>query len=261
MMLHEQGMVVEVPDTLPWLWDQSTKSILGYDGSLDVVVDIGANTGCVSLAAAAKGAQLVLAFEPEAWAYERLVKNVIRNRLTGIILPINAAVVSGIDGHAIVPIRTLHCSADGKVFGNGGQCGLRYDADIPISNFARGMTLRHAGRLAEWLSCRNHINYLKIDIEGYEFDLLRPDGPGQAFLGSSVEFLDLEIHHLGHWPGLSDGADLFEAYGAKDCDDLPPKLIECLRGTGFMTQDPETVRHADGEQDWIQCRNRNFDDE
>lgn len=127
-----------------------------------VFVDIGANVGIYSLhvCALTQGRARVLAFEPHPRSFAKLEFNTMINGFTNIGC-VNAA-VGPEDGEAVL-------FADGG--GNSGGASLRQDAVKPVL-----ATRIAVVPLAKALEARgiDHIDLLKIDVEGFEDEALLP---------------------------------------------------------------------------------------
>lgn len=112
-----------------------------------LVLDVGANIGCVSQALIAAGKQVV-AFEPQPAIYELLVKNCPKATC------INAALGSKI-GKARMPL------VDYSKRGNFGGLGIPQGGDLSVDL----LTL-------DSFNYQN-VSLIKIDVEGYEEEVLR----------------------------------------------------------------------------------------
>jgi FkbM family methyltransferase len=119
-----------------------------------VAVDVGANIGVFSLMAALRVGPTgrVVAFEPHPRAFQRLVRNIEQNHLGETIVPIPAA-VSDLPG--VISFNpdsvTVHNSVD--VAGSTKVPAVTLDDDLHISGV-------------------DHIDLLKIDVEGHEVSVL-----------------------------------------------------------------------------------------
>lgn len=146
------------------------------------VVDIGANIGAFAVLAAKNGAKRVVAFEPEAGNYERLVHHANLNHVADQVAGQMAAVSSRSDG-------------SGVMVGEGG--GARWEFRDGIDGIPC-VTLTDV--LAQW----GPLEFVKIDVEGSEYAILDAI-PVQRLVevrGMAIEFHGPSMPHLAH---LDDG--------------------------------------------------------
>ena len=176
----------------------------------DVVVDIGANIGMFALWAAPQVQRgRIICVEPNPAAFACLRLNAEQNQLNHVTL-VNAAV--GRDGD---PIQLCY---------HPGWEAMAYSAELRPPWF---YTNSRSGRLVRWLTCRlsgepnpveqlvvaarisidriidehqlNAINYLKLDCEGGEFEILRnlSDRAWQQIERIAVEYHEFgpDLHH------------------------------------------------------------------
>lgn len=150
----------------------------------DVVFDVGANMGSFAIYAAKKGAR-VYAFEPIEENYNRLIDNIKHNKLEDRI----NAFQYGIFAHS--GTQTLHISDNNKgghsMLDNGGQ------TDVTIS------IKRLADVFAE--NKITHVDLLKIDIEGAEYEIFEHLTPEEAriikkIVGEYHMFPDYSKHNF-----------------------------------------------------------------
>ena len=175
-MYKTEGLQIICTEDERYIIDEAVKQYHLYKGHLDVVVYIGAHVGTVSLLAAKYGAKHVLAFEPVFENFISLVENIRLNNFYKSITPIKMA-VSGKTGFV-----NLY---SGKHL-NSGQNSLVYKkANFEIIEAVPALTLHTI------LSFFNKVSYLKIDVEGAEFDILLNTRKEDMH---KVEYLDLEIH-------------------------------------------------------------------
>lgn len=150
-----------------------------------IVVDVGANVGAFSVLAAKLGAVKVLAFEPHPASMARLVANVERNGVGGIVWPEQAAILDDA----------------GKVLieGDGGGAHVgRGDVALPADHDPAMYV--EARSLDEVLQGVDEVALLKIDTEGSEYRIV--DGCAPSTL-AKVRRLVMEFHgpgmpHLTH---------------------------------------------------------------
>ena len=178
-------------------------NLLPKDYNLGLVIDLGAHAGAFSLNAILYGAKKVVAIEPHPANYTRLISNITRNNLWGRIIPLPLAV----GGRANKPFDILHLSSIGV---NSGQHSLKFIGageavvDVPV------VPLR-------WLIKNLDIDYLKIDIEGGEWQIF--EDLDKSLL-AGVRFIDIEVHSL-------DNKDFFGTAKHPIEDKLFPWLEEC----------------------------------
>lgn len=160
-----------------------------------VVVDIGANVGIFSLFAARK-ARMVYALEPASCNFARLTQNVSRARN---IVPLNMA-CSGKDGRAALDLRINPVSF--SLVSDGPSTNCETVTVIALN------TLFERYKIAE-------CDFLKLDCEGSEFDILLNSDPS---LMKRVQQIAMEYHdHLS------------EKFSHKD-------IVEKLEGLGYRTR-------------------------
>jgi FkbM family methyltransferase len=136
-------------------WESDTyESILPHLSLNKTFLDIGAWQGPISLIAQ-KYSKQCICFEPDPLAYEFLVKNIELNNFKNIIA-INAA-VSNED--------VLHIG--NNELGGGGSSYLRPQNSIKCN------TISFPDILKQFNLNENNISVMKIDIEGYECELLQ----------------------------------------------------------------------------------------
>ncbi len=128
-----------------------TEKIL--DIAYGTCLDIGANIGCISQALLAAGHKVV-AFEPQPQLFSLLGKNSL-NRGEVVLVP---AAVGAAEGHVAMP--KVQYSAKGNFGGIGvGDRSIYGSISVPVvtidsHNF-------------------NDVGFMKIDVEGYELEVLR----------------------------------------------------------------------------------------
>ena len=137
------------------------------------IIDVGANIGVFALYAIECGAATVVAFEPSAESYERLLRNIEENQLHGRIIPHRAA-VTAIDGGVVrFPRRSSVMNAIGTAAS--ADCD-----DVPTMS------------LGTALAAVGHADLVKLDCEGGEYEILFTLPPA-AF--AKIGELRLEYHH------------------------------------------------------------------
>lgn len=158
----------------------ATRFLELYEGPLDYVVDLGAHVGSVSLLAAQKGAKKVIAYEPHPMTFQILEDMIKKHDWKGIIIAKNEAVVGNADKK-----RILYAPG---IVSDPTSCLINRWAGNAVRNEVKCMRFKD-------LLGKDIIDYLKIDIEGAEYELF--DSVTEEDL-SVVRFLDLEVHHTPH---------------------------------------------------------------
>lgn len=147
-------------------------------GARRVVLDIGAHVGFTTLLAAKRGA-VVYAFEPNVWSFARLVNNIELNELADVI-PVCAAVVGNPGSDAFDLLRMCP--------GSPGQSSLVYKDAIPAFGLCPLVSI---GDVLHQISAGGPIDYLKIDCEGGEYDIV---GWLEEEAARAVRVVNLELH-------------------------------------------------------------------
>ena len=191
---------VNTSDKLTILEVWKTKTYIDQDFNInknDVVVDIGANIGAFSVLAARKASDgRVFAYEPNKKNYSLLLKNKSLNNLRNLLV-FNLA-VAGKNGHVNLFISKLNdcahsiCNADSK-------------NSVKVKSI----------RLRDIFAMNNlkKIDYLKIDAEGAEYDILL-NTPAKII--RKVDKIVLEYHdNLNHGHGYKDLKEYLEGNGFK----------------------------------------------
>jgi len=149
-----------------------------YDGQLSIVLDIGAHIGTLSLIAFKRGALLVVAIEPSKYNFYRLCRNILINKAQDVVMPMMVA-VSGSGG-----MKKLS-----GIAGYYGQAGYCFKDEAPFQEIGAVPSIT----LDTLVDAMGKVDYLKIDVEGAEFDILH-NTKDSTF--SRVGFLDVEIHDV-----------------------------------------------------------------
>jgi FkbM family methyltransferase len=188
-----------------------------------VMLDIGANTGRMSIPRVILG-DFVQAFcaEPDPLNYSALVRNVIDNKLEGLVLPDQAAI-----GAATGAARLRHAKYSG---------GHRLVSDMDATDTIEVP----CWRLDDWcehLSIDPHlVAYVKVDTQGWEREVLRGAAKLLTFrhiawqleispsmLGaagaSAVHLYDMCTEYFSHFIDLSKQATGSRAQPTKDLND------------------------------------------
>ena len=185
-----------------------------YNGPLNTVVDIGAHIGSLSLMAADRGAKQVVAVEAMSINFEHLMINITNNDFIKVITPIHAMIVADANKE-----RLLYCP--------GGPCGNCSMVVNQIGPTEQPPLIAFKYFLREFPV----IDYLKIDIEGGEYELFDQSDELGTLL-KRVRFLDLELHKLENY-----GTDYSHITKYSHSDASADELILYLRDIGFC-EDP-----------------------
>lgn len=157
------------------------------------VVDIGANIGAFSMLAAVNGAKRVVAFEPEAGNYDRLVHHMDLNHVAHLVMA-----------------RVEAVTENGRKVAMVGRGGGALSAEF-VGPDAEHPDLVPSITLADLLDRYGPVEFLKLDVEGAEYAILNAC-PVEALAG--VERMALEFHGplMPHLSYLADGH--LERWGA-----------------------------------------------
>jgi FkbM family methyltransferase len=172
----------------------------------DVMIDVGANVGIFTLAAARAvgGAGLVHAFEPVTANYERLVENVELNGLQNVRL--NRAAAGDQAGTATLGIEPGMERASGRVMSGFYAVGLSgRQASAPMVRVDDYLALSSPER---------QVRMVKMDVEGFEPRALA--GMRALLDGQRVDVLLLEVsayNLVRHGFGIADVVRPLESAG------------------------------------------------
>jgi FkbM family methyltransferase len=226
-MIYYKGLKCKCyPREIFWAVLYSFQRFLEKKLPLKTVLDIGAHHGSLSLLAAHYGATRVIAVDPVHG--ETLENNIKSAGFEHIIKLIDAAVSS--EGE--VAIR--HCD-------DGGMQSIVYKEEIDprvrlvdrAAKVVRGV--KFLGLIEEF----EHIDYLKIDAEGGEYNFFALDGETREAL-RRVRYIDFEIHPMG------DGDNMFYDL---DSPLIRPeyrergheRIIEFLKSCGFRSDEDDKL--------------------
>lgn len=167
----------------PWLlYDHLVDDVCRVSAqSGDLVMDVGANRGIVSLMYALKGANVV-AYEPSPIAFEILEDTIRRNGIEKQVCAINAA-VSTRSGKVDFSYGGLEKGRESAKVVNGRMSSIP-PADYEFKKEVEAISFEDAVGTQSW-------DHVKIDIEGFEFDLLLSCSDS---VFKYIKNLDLELH-------------------------------------------------------------------
>lgn len=170
--------------------DAASKQALSLLGRNSVCVDVGANVGRISRALRARGA-LVHAIEPNPWAYKKLSALAKRDRL---LLSYGFA-ASVRDNTETLFLHEEH-ERNPTRFSSGSS--LREEKPN-----VSGLSVEVEGRnLAVFLKEIGNVDFLKIDVEGFEVELIPHLISAHAL--DKVAFIAVETHDKEKWQGITE---------------------------------------------------------
>ncbi len=139
----------------------------------DVVIDIGANVGCVSILLAKKYPNIkIYAYEAHPINYQNLLENIKLNNITNIIP--NNLVVSNTDNNTVKITLNPHNTGSSSIFKTNEFDKNTYDVKtISLDTIINSNNIKN-------------IKLLKIDCEGCEFNILE----------NSTEIHNIEIENI-----------------------------------------------------------------
>ena len=218
----------------PYIWDRIVSLTSTPDGS--VFVDVGANLGYFTLAAASLGYKVV-AFEPMSRNAQKLAKSIQRNEQFSSRVTLYQNAVTALSGQPVALHETHHSNQ-----GNGRI--VVSDADIMDGILDHDDNVLHSVTLSEVLQGVNAF-IAKIDVEGHENEVL--EGAREWICKNVVKHIIMEISDatkLSSHPSLSTLIDFLTAAGYEmadvavgstvlqthTVDALPPNVIFSLKG-------------------------------
>jgi FkbM family methyltransferase len=149
-------MLTKEPITIEWLETLTPQ---------DVLYDVGANVGIYTVfAAKVKGAK-VFAFEPESQNFAVLNRNIVANKIQGLVQAYGVALSDE------SKITQLHLSS----FDTGGSCHsvdekVNFKLQASIPRYSQGcMSTRIDAMIASGLPAPTHI---KLDVDGFEHKVI-----------------------------------------------------------------------------------------
>lgn len=176
--------------------DEACKRAFQLLGPTSVCVDVGANVGAISRAARARGA-LVHAIEPNPWALEKLR---IASEKDQMLLSHGFAASLRNEPqrlylHSRQEEDPIRFSTGSSLLGGKPNTG---DTSVEVEGRDLAQFLREIGP----------VDFLKIDVEGFEVELVphlvRSDALAQ------VSFVAVETHDKEKWQGLSTATRLMK---------------------------------------------------
>jgi FkbM family methyltransferase len=188
----------DVPEMLVW------RRVL-RDGGL--FVDVGANVGAYTIWAAELGAD-VIALEPAPDTFSLLVENVALN---------------GYKVETVQAAAGSHCGT--ARFTAGRDAGNRLDPEGPVET--RLVTI-------DALIGERQVAGMKVDVEGFEVDVLR--GGARALAEHRISLIQLEWNAMSEYALGTDRrpvADLLAQHGYQLCRPDPAGLLVPVSDTGF----------------------------
>lgn len=156
-----------------------SKNIYRIPKNPKVVIDIGANIGCISLVAARLGAESVYSFEPASDNFETLKHNVEINGFQDKIHCINLGV--GKPGETKLYIHPQNSGATSAYLAQNGAVEDNFETVkfISIRDVFKNYNIEHC-------------DFLKMDCEGSELDIINDIDDE---LASRIDQISLEFHH------------------------------------------------------------------
>ena len=165
------------PDTIEW--------IRGFDAN-DILVDIGANVGMYTIWAAKTRGVRVFAFEPESQNFALLYRNIVLNRLFGLVTAYCAA-LSDEEGFSLLYLSDFQLGASCHTFGE--------SLDHNLADRRTGITQGCVSTTLDNLVARGAVpvpHHIKIDVDGLEHKVLA--GCRDTLRNSQVKSLLVEIN-------------------------------------------------------------------
>ena len=236
-MLTTEGMSAALQASVDASVAELRAALAHYRGNPRVVIDVGANVGLFSLLAVERGAELVYALEPDPINFHSLVRNVRSANAQEAVVPLRvaAACIDWSMRELYTPTRM-----------GSGQRSLVYRTDCPY-------TLVPTISLWQMILALPHrVDYLKIDIEGGEWELFAD--PLAPFALARVDYLNLETHTLLNRTFFGD---VDRKAHARQVDTATDALLAWYGGEvtitrGHSSRDPQEIREAmDHNATWL----------
>ena len=147
----------------------------------DVLVDVGANIGFFSMLAATHDVSKIYAIEPNPFSFDALCKNIIKNDLQDVIVPINLAVSNDLKRIQFTLSGTSVGSIENHI--NLGAERSKFHLEL----IAMSLDFLYSRKLI------SKVTHIKIDIDGLEMDVLK----GSKGLLSSADLKSVLIEDDG----------------------------------------------------------------
>lgn len=176
--IESDGLTFDIQPNESHLIDDTKEELARYEGPLNVVVDVGAHAGTFALRAARMAAH-VYAVEPSPLNLQILRRNTKRNRLEPFVEIIEKAVAT--ESGKLVSLRM------GSPFP--GQKSIAFKKSKKVD--CEVWTVSLSELLGTVLSKHETVDYLKVDIEGEEFEIA--DGPAVPEL-SRCRYVSISLH-------------------------------------------------------------------
>ena len=183
----------------------------------DVFLDIGANIGCFSIAAAVTKGCRTVAVEPFSANFSELLRNISLNAVQDRVTPLPVA-ISDRTGDGLLSFGSEYAGAASQAFDD--HCD-KTAPDSTGGEAVRGYRLDDliAGGEIEFPT------HIKIDVDGTEHRIIA--GMPQALADERLRSIRLEIHSGN--PANAEALRKIEAAGFSCRIDDDPKNLLCLR--------------------------------
>jgi FkbM family methyltransferase len=185
-------------DVMPLLEVYEDK-VYGEEFQGKVVLDVGMANGDSSIFFAQHGAKLVIGLEPIPESYELAKGNIERNGLDATVIPLHAALHSGL-GKIVIKVASAAPNRS-SVAPENDKTVINFDTNLEVETVGVLDLVKRFGI--------DRIDYVKMDCEGCEYNVLR--SLPKELLGK-IGTLEFEFH------------------------DGPQDLPDLLRSSGFQVQ-------------------------